>query len=359
MAVTIKNKTLTIPILQGGMGVGVSLEHLAGAVAHCGGMGTISSAFGGYQEPDFAENKEQANLRALTKQIKQAKEMAEKAGMIAVNIMVATTQYADSVRTALKAGVDAIVCGAGLPSDLPGIAKELPECDAALAPVVSSGRSAKVICQLWDRRYQYTPDFIVLEGIKAGGHLGFSYEEAKENTAKPLSQLLQEVLAAINPFKEKYQRDIPVFVAGGIETGAQMAEYMKMGAAGVQIATSLIATKECDASEGYKNRLLQAKEEDITIVKSPVGLPGRALNSPLIQRVAAGVQPKINSCKRCLVTCDVKTAPYCISQALISAVQGDWENGLFFCGANAGKITRMSTVKEQFDQIIAEWRNSQ
>ena len=359
MAVTIRGKALPLPILQGGMGVGVSLDRLAGAVAACGGMGTISTALCGFDEPDFGKHPQAANLRALERQVRHAKELAHGAGLVAVNAMVATTQYADSVRTALRAGVDAVVCGAGLPKDLPGLAAEVPDSDAALAPIVSSGRAAGLICKLWDKHYSRVPDFVVLEGPMAGGHLGFSREEAQEAQAglpRPLSGLLHEVLEALVPFQEKYQRDIPVFVAGGVKDGTEMAQYMKEGAAGAQFATRFIATEECDASGGYKQRLLEARAEDVTIVQSPVGMPGRALRSPLIQRVAAGLQPRPDRCVNCLVPCDPRSTPYCISKALIAAVRGDWENGLFFCGANAGEVNRLSTVKAQMEQIMNEWR---
>ena len=359
MAVTIRGKRLPLPILQGGMGVGISLDGLAGAVAACGGMGTISTAACGFLEPDFEQHPREANLRALERQVKRAKALAKGVGLVAVNAMVATTQYADSVRTALRAGADAIVCGAGLPKDLPAIAAEIPENDAALAPIVSGGRVAGLICKLWDRHYGRIPDFVVLEGPLAGGHLGFSKEDALEAQAgrsKPLSGLLRQVLDALAPFKEKYGRDIPVFVAGGVKDGAEMRRYMDEGAAGAQFATRFIATAECDASEGYKRRLLEAKPGDIAIVQSPVGMPVRALRSPLVQRVEAGTQPRPDRCVNCLVPCDFKTTPYCISKALIAARNGDWENGLFFCGANAGEIDRLSTVREQMEQIMNEWR---
>ena len=357
MAVTIRGKTLPLPILQGGMGVGISLDGLAGAVAACGGMGTLSTAVCGFQEPDFAKRPFEANLRALDRQVRHAKELAHGAGLIAVNAMVATTQYADSVRTALRAGADAIVCGAGLPKDLPALASEVSDSDAAIAPIVSSGRAAGLLCKLWDRHYGRIPDFLILEGPEAGGHLGFSRQDL--DAPPSLSDLLREVLTAIAPFRDKAGRDIPVFVAGGVKNGADMARYMKLGAAGAQFATRFIATAECDASEGYKQRLLAAKADDITLVKSPVGMPGRALRSPLIQRVEAGTQPPLERCVKCITTCDGKNAPYCISRALIAARNGDWENGLFFCGANAGEINTLSTVPEQMAQIMDEWRAAQ
>ena len=362
MAVTIRGKTLSLPILQGGMGVGVSLDGLAGAVAAQGGMGTISAALPGYREADFDRDPQGANLRALAQQIRRAKETAKGAGLVAVNVMVATRQYAQSVRAALRAGADAIVCGAGLPKDLPGIAAEEGNTETALAPIVSSGRAAGLLCKLWDRHYGRVPDFMVLEGPLAGGHLGFSPEEARAAQAgnpKSLSELLSEVLTAISPFQEQYGREIPVFVAGGVKNGTEMAKYMKEGAAGAQFATRFITTAECDAAPGFKQALLEARPQDITIVQSPVGMPGRALRSPLIQRVEAGTQPKISKCIRCLTPCDPAKSPYCISRALMDAVQGDWENGLFFCGANAGEKKALTTVAQEMEKIMEEWRNAQ
>ncbi len=362
MAVILREKSLPVPVLQGGMGIGVSLDRLAGAVAACGGMGTISSAMCGYKEPDFHKDPTMANTRALERQIRCAKEQADGAGLVAVNVMTAGRQYAENVLTALRAGADAIVCGAGLPKDLPELAAQVPENDAALAPVVSSGRAAALLCRLWEKRGGRVPDFIVLEGPLAGGHLGFTPEEARQaqqGQPRPLSELLAEVLEAIEPFRKKYGRDIPVFVAGGVKDGAEMARYMREGAAGAQFATRFIATEECDASPEYKQALINAGADDITIVQSPVGMPGRALVSPLIRRIREGAQVRPVRCRKCLIPCDPRKSPYCISDALIAAVRGDWENGLFFCGANAGDISCISTVKEQIDQIMREWRDAQ
>ena len=356
MAVKIGSRTLPLPILQGGMGIGLSLDRLAGAVASRGGMGTISTAACGFLEEDYSRDPQRANLRALDRQVRRARELARGVGLVAVNAMVATVQYADSVKTALQAGADAVVSGAGLPLQLPAIAAQVPDSAAALAPIVSSGRAAALICRAWDKR---VPDFVVLEGPLAGGHLGFSPQEVRSQRPVSLSALLKEVREALAPWREKYRRDIPVFVAGGVENGAEMARYMEEGAAGAQFATRFIATEECDASPACKRILLRAKPEDITIVKSPVGMPGRALRSPLIDRVEAGTQPHPRRCVNCLVPCKKLESPYCISQALIDAWHGDWENGLFFCGAKAGQIHTMSTVEEQMDQIITEWRAAQ
>ena len=355
MAVTLGKKSLPVPILQGGMGIGVSMDGLAGAVAACGGMGTLSSAVCGFREPDFEKDPRGANLRALAAQVRRAKARAAGAGLVAVNVMVATAQYRESVQTALRAGADAIVCGAGLPRDLPAIAAETGS-DAALAPIVSSGRAAGLICRLWQRHYGRLPDFVILEGSGAGGHLGFFQEELQ--APPPLSQLLQEVLAALAPYEESTGQRIPVFVAGGIRDGAQMRRYMQLGAAGAQFATRFITTVECDAAPGYKERLLRAQRGDLAIIQSPVGLPGRALRSPLIRRVEDGTQPRPESCIGCITACARSSAPYCISRALIAAWHGDWENGLFFCGANAGDKRSITTVREEMEQILKEWREA-
>lgn len=360
MEIKIRNKVLTVPVLQGGMGVGISLDNLAGAVAACGGMGTISTAMCGYMEPDFKTNFKEANLRALEKQVKHAKEIAKGKGMVAINAMVATTQYAQSIVTALKAGVDAVVCGAGLPKDLPGIAQQVAESDAAIAPIVSSGRAAALICKLWDRHFNRVPDFVVLEGPLAGGHLGFKAEEAqraREDESLSLSSLLKGVLEAVKPYGEKYGHHIPVFVAGGIKNGVELAQYMKEGASGGQFATRFITTKECDASDGYKQIYLEARQEDAMIIKSPVGMPGRALCTPLIKTMEQVGRIPPTSCTDCLVPCNLKDTPYCISSALISAAKGDREKGLFFCGANVGSEKEITTVKEQIDKIMSEWRS--
>ena len=268
---------LALPILQGGMGVGVSMGGLAGAVAACGGMGTISTADAGYLEPDFDKHLFEANLRALKQEIGKAKEIAKGAGMVAVNAMVATVQYADAVRSAVAAGVDAVVSGAGLPLDLPEL---VGDSGTAKAPIVSSPRAAKLILKTWDRKYHTTADFIVLEGKDAGGHLGFDEEQLKAGACPTLEELLPGVLAEVRPYEEKYGHPIPVFVAGGVYTGADLARYTKLGAAGVQLATRFIATHECDASQGYKDVLLEAKEHDLAIIHSPVGMPGRAVRTP-------------------------------------------------------------------------------
>ena len=347
------NRELALPLIQGGMGVGVSMGGLAGAVAAQGAMGTLSTADAGWNEPDFAAHPQQANLRALHREVQRAKRLAAGAGLVAVNAMVATRQYADSVRTALEAGADAIVSGAGLPLELPALAEGF---EALLAPIVSSPRAAQLICRTWAKRYGRVPDFVVLEGCQAGGHLGFEEADLLSGRCTPLSRLIPEVLAALRPFEEKFGRAIPLFCAGGVATGAEMARCTRLGAAGAQLATRFIATEECDAGQGYKDVLLAARPEDLRIIHSPVGMPGRAVNSPLVQRLAAGMRQPPAHCSGCIKSCRPAETPFCITHALIEAVKGNWEEGLFFSGSRVDLVDRMRTVPDLIDELMKEWR---
>lgn len=347
------NRELALPLIQGGMGVGVSMGGLAGAVAAQGAMGTLSTADAGWNEPDFAAHPQQANLRALRREVQRAKQLAAGAGLVAVNAMVATRQYADSVRTALEAGADAIVSGAGLPLELPALAEGF---EALLAPIVSGPRAAQLICRTWAKRYGRVPDFVVLEGCQAGGHLGFEEADLLSGRCTPLSRLIPEVLAALRPFEEKFGRAIPLFCAGGVATGAEMARCTRLGAAGAQLATRFIATEECDAGQGYKDVLLAARPEDLRIIHSPVGMPGRAVNSPLVQRLAAGMRQPPAHCSGCIKSCRPAETPFCITHALIEAVKGNWEEGLFFSGSRVDLVDRMRTVPDLIDELMKEWR---
>ncbi|MEE1038362.1 MAG: nitronate monooxygenase [Eubacterium sp.] len=340
-----KNKMLGVPIIQGGMGVGVSLSKLAGSVAACGAMGTISSVNAGYREDDFLTNPVGANLRALEKEIAKAKELSEGKGLIAVNIMTAVTNYEATCKCAVAAGADAIISGAGLPLTLPQYTKGT---DTLCAPIVSSGRAARLLMKHYKKNYDVYPDFFVIEGSRAGGHLGFSDEELEKGTAKSNQEILKEVKEVVG--------DIPVFVAGGVFDGKDMAELMELGAAGVQLATRFIATEECDADVRFKQAIVDAKKEDILIIKSPVGMPARAINSPLIKRLAAGEKFLAKKCNNCLTACKKNAEiPYCISRALIEAVKGNWEEGLFFTGSNADRVDKIMSVRELITEIMNEF----
>lgn len=353
---TIKNHKLNTPIIQGGMGVGVSLGHLAGAVAKCGGMGVISTVNAGYRENDFLTNPKEANSRALKAEIEYALKEANGNGIVAINAMVAVNNYDETIQLAIESGIQAIISGAGLPMSLP---KLVEGTDVAIAPIVSSGKAARIILKSWEKEYHRIPDFVVIEGPLAGGHLGFKKDEIINKTAQSTEEILPDVLKEVSVYEQKYDATIPVFVAGGVFDGKDMAKLVSMGASGVQIATRFIATKECDASEAYKQMMINAKPEDAVIVPSPVGLPGRALNTPLIKKLAEGATFPAKLCNLCLKACPHgDKIPYCISHALIEAVKGNVEEGLFFCGANVGRINKMTTVKDLIDEIMQEFNNS-
>lgn len=348
----IKDKILNIPIIQGGMGVGVSLSNLAGHVAKCGGMGVVSSVNAGFEEPDFKTNPKEANLRALKKHIQKAKEIAGGNGLVAVNIMTAVSNYENTCKCAIEAGADAIISGAGLPMKLPELVKGT-KC--LMAPIVSSGKAAMLLCKSYLKKHNLLPDFFIIEGSKAGGHLGFSPEELLENNAKTNDEILEEVLDAVKPFEEEQGVKIPVFVAGGVFDGKDLAHFLKKGASGIQLATRFIATKECDAHENFKKVIVDAKKEDVIIIESPVGMPARAVNTPLLKRLKEGKKFPPELCNGCLTGCKKgDLTPYCISRALIEAVKGNIEDGLFFCGENAWRINEILSVEELVKAIITE-----
>ena len=307
------------PIIQGGMGVGVSRSSLAGAVAAEGGIGIISTAQIGYDEEGFEKDQAGCNRIAIKKHIKRAKEIAGGKGLVGVNIMVALKHYKEHVQEAVKAGADVIISGAGLPMDLP---KLVGENVTKIAPIVSSKRAAQLILKMWAHRYNRTADFIVVEGPKAGGHLGFSKEQLQDIDKLDYDQEIRDIIECKKDYEEKFQRKIPVIVAGGIFDRKDIEHVMKLGADGVQIASRFVATEECDASDAYKQAYIQAEKKNIQIIQSPVGMPGRALRNEFIKGLETARKP-ITKCYNCLEKCDPRTVPYCITKALIEAVQGN------------------------------------
>lgn len=338
-----------VPIIQGGMGVGVSRSRLASAVANEGGIGILSAAQMGFMESDFETDNLKANIRGMKKEIQKARTISPN-GIIGINIMVAMSNYEELVKAALEEKIDLIISGAGLPMALPGLVKG---STTKVAPIVSSGKAAGVILKSWDKKYGFTPDLVVVEGPEAGGHLGFKPEELTGEEHPKLEDLIIDVIKAIKPFEEKYDKKIPVIAAGGIYTGEDIARFLKLGCSGVQIATRFVATEECDADINYKMAYINSKKEDITIIKSPVGLPGRAIKNNFINVVKEDRIP-VKRCYNCLKTCEVKNTPYCISKALIEAVNGNVENGLIFSGSNAYKIEKIVTVKELIHELVEE-----
>ena len=348
-ALRIGDMIAKIPIIQGGMGVGISRSKLAGAVAAEGGIGIISTAQIGYDEENFENDQAECNLRAIGKHIRCAKEIAGGNGLVGANIMGALKHYKEHVMAAVAAGADVIISGAGLPVKLPEYIGKA--CRTKIAPIVSSRRAADIILKMWARRYDRTADFIVIEGQKAGGHLGFSNEELQNMENIDYDTEIKEIIGCTKEYEKKYNTHIPVIVAGGIFDHYDIIHAIELGADGVQIASRFVATKECDASEEYKKAYIDAKEEDIKIIKSPVGMPGRAIRNEFIKRVERENQPVLK-CYNCMKKCNPKEVPYCITKALVDAVNGDINNGLIFCGANVGRINEMTTVHELMEELI-------
>lgn len=338
-----------IPIIQGGMGVGISRGNLAGAVAAEGGIGVISTAQIGYDEEGFENDQAGCNLRAIRKHIKKAKEIAKGNGLVGANIMVALKHYKEHVMEAVAAGADVIISGAGLPVKLPEYIGK--NSRTKIAPIVSSERAADIILKMWARRYDRTADFVVIEGPKAGGHLGFSNEELADMQNIDYDDEIKKIIECTKEYGKKYNTNIPVIVAGGIFDHEDIMHALELGADGVQIASRFVVTKECDASDEYKQAYLDAKQEDIKIIKSPVGMPGRAIRNEFIKRVEKQNQP-VDKCYNCMKKCNPKEVPYCITKALVDAVNGDINNGLIFCGSNVGRINKMTTVHELMQELI-------
>lgn len=342
------------PIIQGGMGVGVSLSGLAAAVANEGGIGVISSAGIGMLEADFEKNFEEANRRVLQQEIKRAKEMTK--GIIGVNILVALSDYGNLAKTAITAGADLLFLGAGLPLKAPGIwsPDEWEKVTTKIVPIVSSARATQIIFQSWQKHYHQVPDAVVVEGPLAGGHLGFKKNQIDDPEYR-LEKILPEVVSTIEPFEQYAGKKIPVIAAGGVYTGADIYKFFQMGAQGVQMATRFVATTECDASEEFKKAYIKCTREDLVIIDSPVGLPGRAIRNGFLEQVESGNRIPFKCPWKCLKTCDIKSSPYCIARALTNAQNGHLEQGFAFAGANASRVDKITSVHELFETLMAEY----
>ena len=390
----IGNLVTELPIMQGGMGVGISLSTLAGSVAGHGGIGLISAAQIGFREPDFEKRPLEANLRAIPKELKRAGEIerlcqgalkkerksdAKIRSAVGFNIMVASHRYGEYVKTAVACGADLIVSGAGLPLELADYLEEGMKLREHLAdeeirgsrknrpkmvPIISSAKSARVILRMWDRKQNTTADAVVMEGPLAGGHLGFSLEELAyygADTPEPsrtfrwdrLDEEVKRVLEVVNEYGMRYNKRIPLVLAGGIYTHEDILHALSLGAAGVQIGTRFVTTYECDAPAHYKEAYIRAGEGDIKITKSPVGLPGRAIDNAFLHRIKES-RPEIKKCYACLTKCDRDTIPYCITDALLTAANGDTDNALLFAGSNAWRATKLESVYDVMRSLAGE-----
>jgi len=343
-----------LPIVQGGMGVAISLSGLASAVANEGGIGIISAAAIGMNEPDYSKNSREANKRALQKEIRKTRSLTN--GVIGVNIMMALTDHEELIKLAVEEGVDIIVLGAGLPLKIPAILTEagLGNHHTKLAVKVSSAKAAKLIFQYWANKYQIIPDAVVVEGPMAGGHLGFKKEELNGQLV-PLRQLIEETVSTVRVFEQQFGRSIPVIAAGGIYTGKDIFEIMQAGAKGVKLGTRFVTTYECDASQEFKEAYINCNKEDITIIDSPVGLPGRAVRNEFIDQIQQGNTKPFKCAWHCLSSCNFREAPYCIAQALFNSARGKMSEGFAFSGTNAYLAKKIQHVSEVFSELVSEY----
>lgn len=353
----IGNLEAKIPIVQGGMGVGISLSGLASAVANEGGIGVIATAAIGMLEPDFSTNFREANKRALRKEIRKARKMTD--GIIGVNLMLALSDYHELVQIAVDEGVDLVLLGAGLalknPETLP--LNRSRKISTKIVPIVSSARAARIIFQYWARNYNHVPDAVVVEGPLAGGHLGFKKEQINDPDYR-LEKILPEVISATKTFAQQFHKSIPVVAAGGIYTGADIHKFIQLGAQGVQMATRFVATHECDASMEFRKAYVKCKEADLVIIDSPVGLPGRAIRNKFINDISAGMKKPFKCPWKCLKTCDFRKVPYCIAHALTNAKKGQLEDGFAFAGSNAFKVDKIIPVKELIETLLMEYEKA-
>jgi len=345
--------TIKLPIIQGGMGIGVSMSSLASAVANEGGVGVISVAGLSIYQKGFASDFAKTNLDGLRQEIAKSRELSD--GVIGVNIMVALTNYAELVTCAIEEGIDIIFSGAGLPLSLP---QYLPKgSKTKLVPIVSSARAAKLLCSKWKEQFDHLPDAIVVEGPQAGGHLGFKKNQL-EDPKFQIENLVVEVIEQVKPFEEEFNVKIPVIAAGGIYSGKDVKKILELGASGVQMGTRFVTTHECDASTAFKQTYIDSEKDDVFIIDSPVGMPGRAIKNDFIEKVLKGEKRPIKCPYHCLKTCNIETTPYCIVAALGSAMKGNLENGYAFAGSNAYKATEIISVKETFERIIQEYNEA-
>lgn len=343
--------TAPVAIIQGGMSVGVSLSGLASAVAREGGIGVIGSAGIGILESDSLDFIERNN-RALRSEIRRAYSMSNGIGLIGVNVMVALSNFDELVRTAIEEKVDLIFAGAGLPLGLPVHA--VKNMHTKLIPIVSSVRAAELISRRWINKYHYVPDGFVIEGPMAGGHLGFRENEI-EDLKFAIEGILPPLISLAQELGDRYEKSIPVIAAGGIYSGSDIYKILKLGASGVQMGTRFVTTHECDASLEFKMAYIHSKKEDIKIIKSPVGLPGRVLRNVFIDEVTAGKRKPYTCPFKCIITCDIKQSPYCIALALTNARKGDLKNGFVFCGANAYKSKEITSVSDLMRTLESEF----
>ncbi len=315
------------PIIQGGMGVRVSRSGLAAAVANEGCVGVIAGVGLGKFENRPGSEFESLNNDALREEIRKARSMSK--GIIGVNLMVVLSNFEPLIKTAVDEGIDLIISGAGLPS----------------------ARALKIICSKWKRNFDRLPDAVIVEGSKAGGHIGYDYQDVIEGKAASLDDQVREVVTLANT----YNPNIPVIAAGGVFDGKDIAHYLGLGASGVQMGTRFVCTDECDVHESFKQAYINATKDDLVIIKSPVGLPGRVLKNKFVKDIMKGHTGPTACNFHCLKTCSPKTAPYCIAKALANAAEGNLDKGFVFAGSNAYRCNEIIPVKKLIASLVEEY----
>ena len=347
---TLGGRTAPIPIVQGGMGVGISMANLASAVANEGGVGVLSAAGIAMLRKPAEYNTARAICEGIAEEIADARNKITSInpGLLGINIMHVLTDFSQMVKASAEAGIDVIFTGAGLPLDLP----KFSPSDIALVPIVSSAKAVKMIARWWEQKYNRVPDGFVLEGPLAGGHLGFSTEQINDPAFR-LEALIPQLRSALDALEQKAGRAIPLIAGGGVFSGADIHDILSRGASAVQMATRFVATEECDASNAFKQSYVDCREEDIVIIESPVGMPGRAINNNFLKRAQDKKTCPKNCPWHCITTCAVESSPYCISAALLAACKGKFEQGFAFIGAKGYKIDSITTVH----RLIASLHN--
>jgi len=352
----IGNLKIKTPVIQGGMGVCISLSGLASAVANEGGVGVISAVGIGMTETGYRNNFRECNKIALRKEIRKAKQKSD--GVLGVNIMLAVSDFDDLLRISLEEKVDIVFLTAGLPLKKPDIDFEILEnTSTKFIPKVSSARAASLIFNHWDDKYNRIPDGIVVEGPLSGGHLGFR-RKVLESDIIPLSSLIKDTIKELELLSLKYEKKIPVIAAGGIYTGKDMFEIMEAGASAVKMGTRFVTTQECDASDQFKKNYLKCNKEDITLIDSPVGLPGRVISNKFVQQIKQGIQKPVNCPWKCLKTCNFATVSFCIAEALFNAAKGNFHSGFSFAGAKAYLAKEIISVHDTFRNLKKEFQKA-
>lgn len=354
----IRHLDLPYPIVQGGMGVGVSWDRLAGTVASHGCLGIVSAIGTAYRHPEgvrFVEGRPlgPGNLNhgpALRRILSEARERSGGRGAIGVNILGAIRDFDRVVKESVEGGAQLIFSGAGLPLSLPEL---VGDAEVALVPIISSARALRIICSAWKRRHGRLPDAVVLEGPESGGHQGFTAEQCGDP-----SFALEALLPVVLEERDRWG-DFPVIVAGGIWDHGDIQRFLALGAGGVQMGTRFVGTLECDAARPFKEVLLQARREDIELMCSPVGMPARGVRTELQRRIESGTAPPIKCISNCVLPCDqgkgAAKAGYCIADRLSDAQRGRVDSGLFFSGSNGWRLKELVSVRELVAELTRDF----